>query len=602
MHSKRIAALLASALAICAVCLGSGPSPAAAESGTVVGDGTAASCTQSALRAAVEAGGDVTFSCGSGAVTIPVTQAISVTNTAVLDGGNGNVTLDGEGANRILVAQNGTTLTVRGLAFVHGAAAQSHDRGVGSGGAIAGMTNTHVQVIDSAFRNNSAGYGGGAVAVATGSTLTITGSTFTGNSSWEGGAVYSLLSALTITGSTFTDNSTTTSGGYGDGGAIATDGASPTNSGGGTILLNGDVIAHNTGHGNGGGAYLYAYAPDRIVVQDTTFEDNTAASNGHDNGGDGGAARMSIGTYLAANGSEPESGDSVSVSGSSMIANTSDGLGGAFYLECNPTCGITDSTFYGNSAADYGGAVFGGGHDDDNVTYADNSAGSQGGALFGSSYVLDNTVFTGNSAHNAWGLAMSCGATGSGAHVLQWLAIAPDNSTPCVSGAVKKNPLLADPAANGGPTLTMMPAANSPVLNAGSGCEPKDQRGVSRATGGCDLGAVQFAADTAAASPAQTARSTSASASASARLSATAAKSKSTGMSTTVVHASDTGDSSSIPASLLPVTLFGAMMIALAALFGWRRTRRSRARTHRAAHSGGSPDNDRAGAHTRARH
>ena len=63
------------------------------------------------------------------------------------------------------------------------------------------------------------------------------------------------------------------------------------------------------------------------------------------------------------------------------------------------------------------------------------------------------------------------------------------------------DPLLGPLANNGGPTQTHLPAANSPVLEAGyqfpppaaDGCEIRDQRGVPRpqGAGACDMGAVE---------------------------------------------------------------------------------------------------------------
>jgi hypothetical protein len=113
-----------------------------------------------------------------------------------------------------------------------------------------------------------------------------------------------------------------------------------------------------------------------------------------------------------------------------------------------------------------------------------------GGALWGG-FTADNSVFLGNTSHNQWGLSETCAQTGSGAHDIQWGTKARDASTPCVSGVTAKDPKLAAPAANGGPTLTMMPGPASPALKAGRGCEPVDQRGAARSTAVCDLGAVQ---------------------------------------------------------------------------------------------------------------
>lgn len=452
---------------------------------TVVGSGTAKSCTQKALRSAVTAGGTVTFACGDDPVTIPVTKVLSVTTTTVIDG-NKKITLKGGGSNRILVAQDGVSLSVRGLRFVGGAAAQSMTGKTGIGGAVAGLYRSRVEVIDSRFVRNTAGRGGGAVAVWTDGTLTISGSTFSKNKAWYGGAVYSLLSPLTVVNSTFTGNSTR-KGDLGDGGAIGTDGAAPLTSGakGGTISICGSSFTDNTGHGSGGGAYLWAYGRDTVVIDRSTFTGNAVKSNGRGGKGIGGGARVSIGP------SDYASTGTITIKRSSFLTNTAGASGGALYLDCAPTCSLVNSTFHRNRATAYGGAIFGDRHHDVNVTYSRNRAGGHGGALFGTGYELDNTVFVRNSAGNPWGQAMTCSTTGSGAKVVQWLATSKDTSTPCIAKPVAKNPLLRLPRDNGGPTLTMLPSAASPVLTLGVDCPARDQRNVLRPSTGCDAGAVQ---------------------------------------------------------------------------------------------------------------
>ena len=68
----------------------------------VVGDGTAGSCTFTALKNAVTAGGVITFKCG-GAITIPITSTLNVPydKDTVIDGGQ-KVTLDGQHQVQIL--------------------------------------------------------------------------------------------------------------------------------------------------------------------------------------------------------------------------------------------------------------------------------------------------------------------------------------------------------------------------------------------------------------------------------------------------------------------------------------------------------------------
>ncbi|WP_206025238.1 choice-of-anchor Q domain-containing protein [Micromonospora zingiberis] len=581
MQLRPFAQLVVPVLAVCAVVFGTGSTAWAAasceppptlkvpSSGTVVGTGTAASCTESALRTAVTRGGHVTFKCGD-AAKIQVSRELSVTKTTVIDGG-GKVTLDGRGKNRILVAEDRTTLSVRNLTFVNGAAEQSDSRKTGTGGAVAGRYQSRVEVIGSTFRNNTAGIGGGAVAVHTDSSLSITRSTFTGNSSWYGGAVYSLLSPLSVVNSTFTDNSTTTSGGLGDGGAIGTDGAKPIGQSGGVIQICGSTIRNNTGHGNGGGAYLWAYAPDKIIVERTTFSGNRVKPNGRGGNGAGGAARLSMGPDTGRNGS-------IIVRQSSLLSNTSDGNGGALYLDCFPTCAISNSTIHGNTAKDYGGAIFGDGHRSNNVTYAKNRAGGHGGALFGSKFVLNNTVFVANSAGNPWGQSMTCSSTGTGGRVVQWLVTSRDNSNKCVPGVTAANPRLAAPVANGGSTWNMMPAKNSPLLGAGAKCESRDQRGEKRSTARCDIGSVQRTA-VAAASPSASPSTPSPTPSASGAPSVAAAPVT----QLPPVEAAAGSASGSEPARpILPIALVGTGIIAVAAaLFTLRAVNRSRAGVHR---------------------
>jgi predicted outer membrane repeat protein len=440
---------------------------------SVVGLGTTATCTESALRSAIAAGGYITFNCGTGAVEIPVTQEIKVGETVVVDGA-GKITLAGGGTNRIFVPQSGVHLSVRNLRLIKGAA-KGASGDAANGGAISGGWRTYVEVIDSTFQQNTANAQGGAIYVGTDSTLSIVGSTFTSNSSSSGGAVRSMLAPITMIKSTFTGNTS-----KGGGGAIETDGVSEPNGRGGQILICGSVVSNNTSHDDGGGAFLWTYSSEHIIIRQTTFEGNKTTA------GSGGGARLSTGPSEKAAGKGP----SLTVEGSSFLSNDG-GNGGGLYVHCLPTCDITNSTFYKNSARDFGGAIFGDSYSTNNVTFANSSAGGQGGALFGSKYVLNNTIFVGNAAHNPWGQSQSCFSTGTGSHVIQWGTSSKDNSTSCIPQVTSADPQLLEPADNGGPTLSMMPAQTSPVLGAGSGCTATDQRGMARKATACDLGAVQ---------------------------------------------------------------------------------------------------------------
>lgn len=125
----------------------------------VVGTGTAASCTYSALNTAVTAGGSITFNCGSAPVTIAITSAITVSKATVVDGA-GLVALDGGGNNQIFLVASNYSLSVRNLTFINGKAPAVSDA-TGIGGAVLGNWRSQVEVIGCTFENNTAGCGGG---------------------------------------------------------------------------------------------------------------------------------------------------------------------------------------------------------------------------------------------------------------------------------------------------------------------------------------------------------------------------------------------------------------------------------------------------------
>ena len=62
----------------------------------------------------------------------------------------------------------------------------------------------------------------------------------------------------------------------------------------------------------------------------------------------------------------------------------------------------------------------------------------------------------------------------------------------CISSVTAADPMVADPADNGGPTVTMLPDVKGLVLAAGGDCETFDQRGQPRNTAVCDLEAVEI--------------------------------------------------------------------------------------------------------------
>jgi hypothetical protein len=285
---------------------------------TVVGTGTAASCTFSALNAAVTKGGIVTFDCGSAQATIAVTSTINVpisVNT-VIDGG-GLVTLDGGGAVEILsfnspnFQANTYGLTLQRIALVNGKqtptqaippapAPCSQGWDDGEGGALF-MRDGNLTVIDAIFTNNQAAMlgpdtGGGAIYML-GSLhgALIVNSTFTNNTASNAGAVGGLFSELDVYNSLFTGNTGAGNGANnndpsecsamnngqnevgsgGNGGALYSDGNSVN------IVLCGDEIDDNAAGMNafGGGVFFTSDNMEgTLTITDTTMMGNTGGS------------------------------------------------------------------------------------------------------------------------------------------------------------------------------------------------------------------------------------------------------------------------------------------------------------------------------------
>jgi hypothetical protein len=288
--------------------------PANVSNPTVIGNGTAASCTFAALSTAVGKGGVITFNCG-GAVTIPITATMNLptTKNTVIDGGN-NVTLDGGHAVQILsfnsanFQANNNSLTLQHIALVNGKTtptdliptaqppcSQGYDDG--QGGALF-MRDGNLFVIDCVFTGNEAAQlgpdtGGGAIYIeGSKNGAVIVGSTFTNNSGANAGAVGALFAELDIYNSLFQDNTATGHdannndasmcsainngqneiGSGGNGGAIYGDGNSFN------ITLCGDAVLDNVAGQNAFGGGLFFTSDDMLgvlTIADTTMTGNT---------------------------------------------------------------------------------------------------------------------------------------------------------------------------------------------------------------------------------------------------------------------------------------------------------------------------------------
>ncbi len=286
---------------------------------SVIGTGTAASCTFSALNTAVGKGGVITFNCGSDPVTIAITATMNLpTNkNTVIDGG-GKITLDGGHAVQILsfngpdFQTNNNGLTLQHLTFVNAktnptqkipvatqaACSQGYDDG--QGGAVF-INDGNLLVVDCIFSGNQAAQlgpdtGGGAIYIeASKKGAVIVGSTFTNNSGANAGAVGSLFAELDIYNSLFQNNTATGHdandvdksmcsvmnnnqyeiGSGGNGGAIYGDGNAFN------IILCGDAVLNNAAGKNAFGGGLFFTSDDMsgtLTITDTTITGNTGGS------------------------------------------------------------------------------------------------------------------------------------------------------------------------------------------------------------------------------------------------------------------------------------------------------------------------------------
>lgn len=319
--------------------------------------------------------------------------------------------------------------------------------------------------------NGTALYNGGGI-FSSAITRVVT-STVSGNDSddGDGGGIYSggLYSPLlTVTDSTISGN-----GAYYEGGGIAVSD--------GSITIADSTISGNTGGTDGGGLYVHIDEEDAINISGSNFTGNdTFYADGA-----GLALRHTGGTV-----------NSSTVSGNDAAAN-----GGGLYLHNHYyTLDVHNVTVSGNTAGDAGGGVALDAENDGTslrfVTITGNTApdGSGANAYYADGIgnpIIENSVIAGNTG----GIDFE-GNLGS--TVLSFTAVGTENATFTDGGGnlFGVAPLLGVLADNGGPTMTHLPLAGSPLINAADPAfvapPALDQRGLPRISGGrADMGAVE---------------------------------------------------------------------------------------------------------------
>lgn len=189
---------------------------------------------------------------------------------------------------------------------------------------------------------------------------------------------------------------------------------------------------------------------------------------------------------------------------SSFLANRAGGQGGGIYLD-EGTIQLVNSTLWMN-AAPQGGGLYAGegalGTVSNSTLYQNGSTGRGGGVYVADQpfiaveyIVFENTIIAGNNSSSptekdCFGAALSAGHNllGEGSGCPDFGPHPGDlEGTP----AAPLDPKLLALTETGGPTPVFRPAAGSPAIDHGAGCEPVDQRGAARSETACEIGSVE---------------------------------------------------------------------------------------------------------------
>ena len=441
--------------------------PVASGTGDCSTPANACDSVQSAITTATVGsytGDDVTVNVAAGTYTENDTVDASSLHSLTIAGADASTTtLNGNGAGSDITV-NGGSVTVSALTMENGQA--------GDGGGIAN-NNATLTVADSVLDNNTASDDGGAINNNSG-TLHVADSTFTDNTATgnNGGAIDSCDGVpaspchVTVTGSTFTGNH-----GSSGGAIMSIAGGSAT----GSLSISTSTFADNTADRDGGAVDSADYqGTATLTVSGSTFSDNTAGENGGaiDNadghlfsGGSQGTANIADSTF-SANGAPSGDGGTIDNGDTTTLAG---GYG-------NMT--ITSSTISNGSAGGHGGNIDSGDNGGTaNLTMAATivangaSGGDCAGTVTDEGYNIDNDG--------------SCGLTGPG-------SISHSSTLDTTLGALRQN---------AGPTETILPYSDSPVVGAipnnttlgvSEVCPTTDQQGVATGPGArCAMGATQ---------------------------------------------------------------------------------------------------------------
>ena len=383
------------------------------------------------------------------------------------------------------------------------------------GGGISGAFNATLSVTNSTISNNStsADYAnGGGVNIGGRGSIRFQNSIVSGNSTRgktsRGGGIYSWGGRVYLDTTTVEGNSTL--GPISGGGGIGT--------GSGAVYLNGSTVHENSTSGNeasGGGI-------DASTVQliHSSVRDNQTVGRSSDGGGinatycqvhvESSTVAGNRATGNSSNGggiycgpAPPRSSQRVRIIASTISGNTTTGGGGGIGIFDGDVV-VRNSTISGNTAGGNGGAIYKRETSSNiyyynatvsvtNSTIANNSAGGMTGGLYfdnlayeESPIVIRNSIVAGNSDSGGRPDLMQTPSLGEFSVDYSLIGVVDgltfsgnDNLTGTLE--IPLSPRLLPLADNGGPTLTALPSATSPAIDAGEpnyAGEQFDQRGV----------------------------------------------------------------------------------------------------------------------------
>ncbi len=499
LTARRMTAALAGlGVALSSVLVGTTPAHAAVIVVTTTDDGGPGSLRDALAQAQATAADDqITF---DPSVTGTILLTSGELDVAV-GGSSGNLTVEGPGDDVLVVDAGGQnrvldvhgpggdtrpTAVVSGLTLTNGISSGWTQ----PGGALrsAGTDLTLERVAVTASRAEA----GGGVFVDDGSLL-VTASTIAGNDAESSGGGIGLEGdassghALAIHDSVIRDNAAAFYGGLSDasGGGIGVWGSAPVTVTGSTVIGN-SAVGTMTGQdvysivGDGGGI-----SARHLDVIDSRIIGNVAGRSG------GGLSTSSI-----------------TITGSAIAdnragGNGASGAGGGIYVDHPAEDGLRmeSSTVTGNRAG-VGGGIYLGTDRPVQVrlsTIAGN-LGVVGGGMYSPAEIeLQGTIVASNAGGDL---------VGNGSATLTHSLVQDSREFAYVDGGgsiIGKDPLLGALADHGGPTETMQPASNSPVIDSGSAFgHTTDQRGFPRPVGdadtpdaedGSDIGAFELTQD-----------------------------------------------------------------------------------------------------------